>query len=360
MDKPESRVTSRTRAASVEVPSIIAQWASSAAALGYNAGQGNGDEARFAGAPLASCAVASPSEPQRADVLAAAQRAEVQATLCAGLVDTHARNPQELARGLTALADAPAYAETYDRMRLLLRDHDGRSVQAYLPLNVEQQHSLGVRSPRAAVHGWGQTEPGLQPVRCVQLSEVATNNSGAVADVLASGLLLVVTCPTGAFALPAANRRLIELFGISGSDALLFLPIRVPPTDRHPNGDDAGGASSGGAVAGALMVSLPSERLASLQASDILGLSLVTQCLGTALGIQQKLEDRTPANGSFGQQPSGPLSLAHRLADLMLVLDQGQAASLGRLLTHSPALGDAVVGHLAKAAPHANAQRLPP
>ena len=156
------------------------------------------------------------------------------------------------------------------------------------------------------------------------------------------------------------------------SDGTVLRPSTAA-ADPVPANADAG-ADAEAAASGLLLVVIPASRLRDLGGAHIAGLSAVARCLGAALRARQVSapSSRLASSGGGGSlRPAAPRampsayervdgderwapptlelpSLAAHLAGLMEELEAEQAASLGKMLTQHPQLGDAVIGHLAR------------
>ena len=135
-------------------PSLVTQWQRYAAAAGYGT-----TVATVAASGATATAVPTPSvdrsssgahEPAQYLPYLAAEMVEVQSALAARLIDPPlASRAEVLARLLEEVAAERPFAAEYRMMRLLLREHDKRSVTLYSPLT-DQDQQAGLH-PRAAV-----------------------------------------------------------------------------------------------------------------------------------------------------------------------------------------------------------------
>jgi hypothetical protein len=251
-----------------------------------------------------------------------------------------------------------------------------------------------------ALLGAGGRSGTTQLARIIPIPGAASDGSGVLGDAFTSGALGVVPSLSDGFARRAVHRRVAELIGLEVlHDALLLVPIHnrppsaVPSARAHAPAGHCATATSPPVVA-LLLVVVPSTTLPRLPAADVASLSALARALGTALQLlstsAQQL--RPPASRHAGAHagaaplyggalpstvqaavrrappppppsaasrcgdsyemlwdaPSELPSLAGHLAALMETLQPEHVASLSRMLTQHPQLGDAVVGHMAR------------
>ena len=241
-----------------------------------------------------------------------------------------------------------------------------------------------------------------QLARIIPIPGGASDGSGVLGDAFTSGTMGVVPSLSDGFARRAVHRRVAELIGLDVlHDALLLVPIHNhPPSGRaHAQAGQramqlAGHtavhtAAAPPTVVALLLVVVPATTLPRLPAADVASLSALARALGTALQLLSSSAQqlRPPASRHAGaapvygalpstvqaavrrappppppsaasrcgdsyempwDAPSELPSLAGHLAALMETLQPEQGASLARMLTQHPQLGDAVVGHMAR------------
>ena len=228
------------------------------------------------------------------------------------------------------------------------------------------------------------------------MQDVPLGASGAIGEAVSFGQLRIVQSVARdllAPADPSSSQALGDWLGTRPADAeaasVVLAPIAYQPlaaigmpSPLSVPGAGAGagalrGASphGGEAAIGVLAVVLPSAALATLDDSHMTVVAAVAHHLGLALALQRDAEEalRPPPTRTFPgafpgtcsvglrggepqkanstqDDPSLMPSLATSLAQLMLELDPQQSASLGKMLSHHPALGDEVMSRITAAA----------
>ena len=401
--------TARALSAVAGTPtSLVTQWRVLATALGFSVEGGapmHAAEGAAAGAP-SWAAEGQHGAPDMAPGVAfeAAELAEARAVLSMSLLEPPAAASVEaLAKQLDEIASSAAFAHAFRTMRLLLRGADGQSVSLYNPISALEHEALdpgqggrggaavgGAGGAKAlALLGAGGRSGAAQLARIIPIPGAASDGSGVLGDAFTSGALGVVPSLSDGFARRAVHRRVAELIGLEVlHDALLLVPIHHRPPSAVPS-------ATSPAVVAVLLVVVPATTLPRLPAADVASLSALARALGTALQLlstsAQQL--RPPASRHAGAHagaaplyggalpstvqaavrrappppppsaasrcgdsyestlwdaPSELPSLAGHLAALMETLQPEHGASLARMLTQHPQLGDAVVGHMAR------------